>query len=399
MSERTLLLGCDLGNRHTQLAVYDKEKWEPVLVEKTDDNPEAYLDTSISLEGEEPLVDFLDKIRRGQEIDVNGKISQPVNVLAYFFRKTLALTRKQYPGETIRQLVVSVEGANRDFVQVIYDALEQLGIGRDRAAVIDRKQSFQYYVLCQKKELWVNDVGLFDYHEGRLTYCQMKVDRSKTPILVGVQEKDYSDALEVTTSSDGHRAAVLENVVYGAIHKQLLSTLFMSGEGFAGDWAEDVFRKLCMGRRLFRGGNLYVSGACYAARELAEKQRLSDYLLLDEEMIHAHVTVPVYGDAKEQEYVLAKAGTPWYLIDEEVELIPDDDEEIPIKINNVMEQREKVLMISLEPVMAKADRRCRISMRIRFASPQSCIVTLKDKGFGDLAPSTNRIWEKTFDIA
>lgn len=399
MSERTLLLGYDLGNCRTQLAVYDRSKIEPVLIGQTDDNPEALYDTVISLEGEKPLVDFVDKIRRGEEIVVGDKASQAVNVLAYYFRKTLALTRKQYPGETIQQLVVTVEGANREFVQVIYDALQQLGIGRDRAVVLDYKQSFQYYVLCQKKELWTNDVGLFDYHGGKLTYYQMKVDRSKIPILVGVQEKDYSDALTVSISSDEQRAAVFENVVYGAIHKQLLSTLYMTGEGFAGGWADDVFRKLCVGRRLFKGSNLYVSGACYAARELAEKQRLSDYLLLDEEMIQAHVMISVYGEAKEQELILAKAGTPWYLVDEEVELIPEGDIEVPLKVKNVLNQTEKQFMIQLEPVVAKVDKHCRISMRIRFASPKTCIVTLKDKGFGQLFPSSNRIWEKTFDIA
>ena len=73
---------------------------------------------------------------------MEGKKSDPVNVLAYYFRRTLAQTRKHYPSETIRQLVVTVEETSLSFVQLIYDALERLGIGRDRALVLGHKQSF-----------------------------------------------------------------------------------------------------------------------------------------------------------------------------------------------------------------------------------------------------------------
>lgn len=397
MSERTLLLGYDLGNTRTQLAVYDRDKREPVLIGTTEENPDGFHDTVILLDDEEPVINFVEKIQRGKEILVGEKKTQAENVLAYYFRKTLSLTRKQYPGETIRQLVVTVEGTNKEFVQAIYDALEQLGIYRDRVVVLDYKQSFLYYVLSQKKELWINDVGLFDYHENSLNYYQMKVERSKNPILVGVQQKDYSDALTISLGKEEQQGAVFENIIYGAIHKQLLSTLFMTGEGFLGDWADDIFKKLCVGRRLFKGSNLYVSGACYAAREFVE-HHLSDYLLLDEEMVTVQISVLVYSEAETKEIILVKAGTPWYLVDEEKLIIPDGDREISLCVKNVLNQTEKQFIIPLEPVLAKTEKLCRLNMRIRFASPKTCIVTLKDKGFGELFPSSNRIWEKKFDV-
>ena len=192
MSERTLLLGFDLGEEKSQMAVYDREKNIPVLIGQTEENPEGLIPTEIALSGEKPLRDFLVRIRRREDVVVDGKISKPLNMLSYFFRKTLSLTRKDYPGETIKQLVVTVRDVDREYMELIYAALEQLGIGRERAMVISHKQAFPYYVLNQKKELWMNDVGLFDYEGNTLTYYQMQVDRSKSPILVGVSERDYS---------------------------------------------------------------------------------------------------------------------------------------------------------------------------------------------------------------
>lgn len=398
MGERTLLLGYNLGDEKTQIAVYDKKTREPVLIGRTEENPDAFIDTEIVMEGREPLVGFVDKIRRGEEIVMDGRHSHPANVLAHFFRKTLSLTRQQYPGETIRQLVVTARNVTQEFAQIIYEALEKIGIGKERAFVAGYKQSFLYYVLYQKKDIWVHDVGLFDYYNRHLTYYQMHVDSAKKPKLVGVNEKDYSDAIEFPDSDDGYQASVIENIIYGAVHKQLLSTLFMTGDGFEGNWADAVFRKLCIGRRLFKGQNLYVSGACFAAREIAETPRLENYLLLDDEMIKNQVWIKAYADAGEQEIVLAKAGTPWYLVDEEVDIIPDGDNEILLMVRNVFHQGEKQFLLDLEPVLTRVDRHCRIGMRIRFSSPDTCVVTLKDKGFGEFFPTSHRIWEKSFKL-
>lgn len=397
MSERTLLLGYDLCDDKTQMAVYNQDRMEPELIGQTEDNPDALLDTVILLEDTEPLTDFLPRIRHGEEIVVNGKKSNPVNVLAYYFRKTLSMTRQKYPSETICQLVVTVPEQTPEFVALIYDALAVLGIGRERAMVISHKQSYLYYALYQKKELWVNDVGMFDYDGKNLCYYQMQVDRKRTPILVGVTEKDFSDAMEVVTD-EKHKGAVFENIVYGAIHKQILSALYMTGDGFEGGWADEVFRKLCVGRRLFKGRNLYVSGACYAAREAGGTARLSDFLLLDEDMISSHLLAMVYTEAKEQEIVLAKAGTPWYQVDRTLDLIPDGEDELSLIVRNIFTNEEKKFILELEPVSGKIDRKCRLGLHICFSDVHTCIVTLKDKGFGDLFPTSNRIWEKTITI-
>ena len=46
MSERTLLLGFDLGEEKSQMAVYDREKNIPVLIGQTEENPEGLIPVS-----------------------------------------------------------------------------------------------------------------------------------------------------------------------------------------------------------------------------------------------------------------------------------------------------------------------------------------------------------------
>ena len=153
-----------------------------------------------------------------------------------------------------------------------------------------------------------------------------------------------------------------------------------------------------MGRRLFKGRNLYVFGACYLAKEFGESKRLEDYLLLDEEMISSHLSIEVYADAKMQRINLARAGTPWYMVDQEISLIPAGDSEITLTVKNIFDQREKQFLLELDPVESRLNRHCRLGMRVRFESPKRCIVTLKDEGFGEIFPTSNRIWEKTVEL-
>lgn len=398
MSERTLLVGYNLCNKKTQIAVYNRKTREPELIGRTEENPDAMFDTAIEMDNGVRLDGFLPKIRRGEELLVGEETYSPVRILACYFRKTLSYTRQKYPSETIKQLVVTVPGQSPEFVQVVYEALASLGIERDRAAVISHKQSYLYFALYQKPELWVNDVGLFDYSGNRLMYYQMQVDRRRSPALAGVRERDYSDAIEIAEDDEVRKDTVFENVVLGAIHRQILSALYMTGDGFDGGWADEAFQRLCVGRRLFKGNNLYVSGACFAAREMGETARLSDYILLDEEMIPFHLSLMAYTDAKEQEYFLARAGTPWYQVDVQVDFIPDGDTELIIHAKNIFTKEEREFMIELDPVAGKVDRHCRLTVRVRFANVYTCIITVKDCGFGDLFPTSNRIWEKTIQF-
>lgn len=400
MGDRTLLLGLDLGDVKTQLAVYNREMREPELIGATEENPEALYDTVIEMEGMEPLIGFLPRIRNGEEIIVDGRVSEPVNILAYYLRRILAAARQKYPSEMIQQLVVTVADPSLSFVELIYNALQKLGIEKDRAIVIGHKQSYLYFVLYQKAELWVNDVGMFDYDGTHLHYYQMQLDRRKKPVPVRVMERDFTDAMTVAGEGDeSGPGAVFENIVYSAIHKQILSTLYMTGTGFEAEWTDDIFHKLCVGRRLFKGQNLYVSGACYAAKEQGGTSRLEDYLLMDEDMITSHLSMKVYKDAKMQDYILAKAGNPWYQIDSTIELVPDGENELNLTATNIFSQKERHFILDLEPVAGKTARQCRLALRVRFSDVNTCIVTIKDRGFGELFPTSNRIWEKTLKIS
>lgn len=396
--ERTLILGLDLCDETSQLAVYDRELMEPVLMGQSENNPDALIETGVSTsEDAPPIKGFLQNLRTGETVMDGDREVDATKVMAYFFRKTLSLTRMRYPNEKIKQLVITVPTMDKTFVDNLYEALSLIGLENDRVFIIDHKRSYMYYVLYQKKEIWTNDVGLFDYDGERLIYEQLKIDRAHHPALVGVTERDFTDVFKNDEDDPGDvdRSVLFENIVQSALRNQFISSLFMTGEGFETKWADDLFPRLAVGRRLFRGRNLYVSGAVYAAKEMGDKKRLEDYVMFAPDMVPARLSMQMYENGKFEEFVLAEAGKPWFEIDTEVDLIPDGDTEIVVDSKPVFDGDPEQFILDISPVVSRNDRMCRIGLRVRFEDAKTAVFTLRDKGFGEIRPGTNRVWEET----
>lgn len=146
MSERTLLLGFDLGEEKSQMAVYDRENEYTGAYRTNGRKSGRVIPTEIALSGEKPLRDFLVRIRRREDVVVDGKISKPLNMLSYFFRKTLPLREKIIMAKRLSSSLLSVRDVDREYMELIYAALESTWNGRERAMVISHKQAFP--VLC-----------------------------------------------------------------------------------------------------------------------------------------------------------------------------------------------------------------------------------------------------------
>ena len=400
--DRKLLVGVDLSNDFTQLSCYRRDidkvipagrlvgrereyecptvlSWQPVKKEWL-----FGTEALMAAEREEVYLfrDMLKQISEKNKVTAGDMELEPVDALVRFFVKLLSCLKEYFPSETIRKLVISVSDKTDYVIQL-------------------HQQSYMYYALSQKKELWLNDVALFEFGRDGLFYSQIHIDRRNIPYIVGVKKIDLSqnlnwDMMEHDSSFKMEYAFV--NLANTQMHKQMISTIYVTGEGFQGEWANTALSQLCTGRRVFRGGNLFTKGACIAAREFAGEGVMSDFLFLDQEMIHTGISLRVYKDAKMQELPLVRAGVPWKDVDVSVDFITDDEEELQLTIQNVLRRETTVHLLSLEGFDERPNKMTRFTLRLRFADASHCIVTLKDNGFGEYCPSSNRIWERYLSL-
>lgn len=417
--ERTLLVGIDIGERTTQINCFDFTSYEPVSIGRNIGGERKYeIPTALAvdtrkgewywadeeIEDPEHVIFFhylLADVMRGDTITVGEYSVESHQVLKRFLVKVLSILTEYYPKDKIRKLVITVADKKEKFVRMLQKIGEELNFPPGVLVVQNHRQSYMYYAISQPKELWVNNVGLFELDNGRLTYLQINIDRKTIPYIIGVTEKDLSDGIDW----EGLEKQGAEKISYAflnaantALHKQYVTTVYVTGKGFEKEWAGETLKELCTGRRVFSGQNLFTKGACYAARELSGQGKLTDCLFLDEDMIASNVSLRLYTDARMQDILVAKAGSVWNEVDTSVDVIPDDEEEIQITIQNILKHETRAHMLSLSGFSGRENKMTRFTIRIRFADSKTCIVTLKDNGFGEFCPSSNRVWERNIAI-
>ena len=180
---RQLLVGVDLGRDFAQISYYDKKIYEPVPVgipegeDRIYEIPFALLvnpntnewlwktKKNIELGGYTLIDNIFDKISGEEKFQAGSYIFRTKDVVKKFMIKLLSLLKEYFPNETILKLVITVPKREPAVVGMLKSVGVSLGIENDRMVVFGRKQSYMYYAVSQSKELWANNVGLFEYDD------------------------------------------------------------------------------------------------------------------------------------------------------------------------------------------------------------------------------------------
>lgn len=418
--ERTLLVGVDLCEDVSQITCFNAVTFESESIGVNGDIDKCMIPTVLFYKretgdwtyGEEAyqwnreqdgilVKGLLDKASRNDRVMIDGREYEPEFLIEKFLKRLLGLLKMEHPNNTIRSLVVTVREKNMLLIQRIYEALQNLGISKVRANVQSHEQCFVNYAMNQPKELRVSDMVLFDFDDVGLKYYQISVNRRTEPHTVLLKKRDFSEILPyqmlLDESNMENAAYLFESLAQNALHKQIVSTVYVTGKGFQGNWCKEVLKKLCLGRRVFAGQNLYAKGAGYAARESVGEGKLKEYLYLGEEMVPVNISMPLFANGVEQDCLLVEAGTAWYNAATTVSFIPDGEIEIELIFEHVTEQQAEHHFISLDGLW-NINRKTRVEMTIDFLDVNTCVVRVNDRGFGDMIPSSNRVWEKEIQI-
>ncbi len=418
-SPKKLIVGYDLCEDFTQISCFSYKTMEPIPISIREGEDCGMIPTVLGVKsetkqwmiGEEAIacaaggtgviVDhFLDKTLSEDEIEIYGQKFSAITLLEKYIRKTLTLVKNYFPTEQITRLVVTVRETDPTYVDKIYKALSLLGLNRDRAIVMNHAGVYLYYALCQDKSLWMNDVGLFDFSKEGLYFYQIHINRRSRPMIAGLIKKDYSDQLNIAMLKEKgiDPAYIFENTANNALYKQIISTIYFTGNGFMGNWAEAAIKNLCIGRRVFVGQNLYTKGACYAAKALSGDQDLDDFILLNDDMITSYVSVRVYCDTEFKDIPIAKAGENWYEVDGSIEVIPEENAELEVTVNNIMTRDINRILIPINQFPKRPDRLTRLIVNVVCKDKSSGIITITDLGFGELYPESGQTIEHMIEL-
>ena len=408
-----LIIGIDLGMDATQISVSSGGEPESISVSP---NKSMYQiptvlcvrnDTRDWIAGEDAIrlrnrdagifvSDILTKVETGETVDIFGTAYSGKALLERFVRKIFTAVRQRYLQDEVAEVVVTVKKMSDRLKAAIEEAFAAMGIDRKNVRVLSYMESFMYYAVSQKRELWVNDVSLFDFDEEGLGYYQLSTSRKALPVTVTVTGQDMSAEMNyqmLAGATEGRLSVPFRNITDRLLYRQIVSTIYFTGVGFDGSWADEVMKSLAPGRRVFKGQNLYSKGAAYAGM-ISRNPDYRDFLFLTEEQVRFSVSIRMFKDNHIGEFRLVEAGTPWNKVKAKTVGILDNTDEVFFTVYHTVRKETKHIVMNLKNIIKRENKTTRVLVSVHFLDRDTAVLTVRDLGFGEFFENTYRIWEK-----
>lgn len=397
-----LVIGLDLNDDYTRISCYDEEKsWTipTVICRKKQEEvwlagEDAY---ACTLVGEGVIVDKLLKmVRKDGTSTIGGIRYTGRELLNLFVRKMLEYPMKEFGENEVDQLVISLQQVDAKMTDTLMYCADFLSIPREKVHVISHMESFVYYVLSQKKDLWTNQVGLFDLSNQRLCYYEMKVQRGLRRNMVQADSENMEEAfnLDILDSPSGSRLAdrILCSCGERLLSKKLFSSIFLTGKGFdRTDWAGEFMKLVCHRKKVFAEPVLFARGAAYKGADCRQSATSYPYIFICEGRLKTEVSMRVMRGQKEGWLVLASYGDNWYESKSTMDFILDDQSEIEFTITPLDSKKKKLVRIPLTGFPKRPPRTTRIQMSLAFLDERTMVTVIRDKGFGELFPASDAV--------
>ena len=137
-------------------------------------------------------------VRKEGTSTIGGICYTGTDLLKIFLKKLLDCPFKEFHTDQVEQLVITMHGTDAKVTDCLMYCADYLNIPRDRV-----------HVISQRKELWSNQVGLFELSEDRLCYYEMKVQRGMRRNMVQAEAQNQEEAfdLDILDSPSGSKLA------------------------------------------------------------------------------------------------------------------------------------------------------------------------------------------------
>lgn len=248
---------------------------------------------------------------------IDGVRYEGLYLLKMFLKQVLAIPRQASGKEEIENLVITVPKLEVKLVDCLMYCADFLEIDRSRVHVISHAESFVYYGMSQKREVWSNQVGMFELSENGLHYYELRVQRGlrQMQVVADQEELEESFPLKCAGQRRGHpgwQTGFFPPVRNGCCRSACFQR-HLTGRGFAQtDWAADFSSRICKRRRVFAEMDVFTRGALIRSEDLCEAQSAYQFTCICEGRLKTTVSLKIQEREKEGQLVLASAGDSWY---------------------------------------------------------------------------------------
>lgn len=415
-----LILGIDICDDYSQISSYDPVKKDAVSATFELEGSAERIPTVIckkkgldewligeeayrnALLGSGTVIDSLIRlVINSNTATIEGVKYEAEELLQKYIEKIIGVATRANSNEEIDSIVFTVPEPMPKINDAIMKVASRLSIKREFVHIYSHTESFIYYILNQNREIWTNQVSLFDLRENGLFYYEFKAIRGRKPVIALANKEKLPEgfAVDVLDTPSGAKLgdSILSACANRVLKDKLVSTVLLTGRGFNyTDWSPTFFSIICNRRKVFKVNSIFADGAAIAAADLAREKSELPYMLVCEGRLPSTVTMQATVNGKKEQIVLASAGTSWYEASSSAQFILDDIAEIELTINSILNNKTRKVSVSLAELPARPNKTTKIELITSFTSENRMTIRVVDKGFGDLFPASDRVIREDF---
>lgn len=303
-------------------------------------------------------------------------------------------------GKLIKNVLVTLNEVTPEMIELITTAFTNLGYNANDIKIISHSESFVYYVLNQGKDIWINQVYFLNFDRNDFSCRKLNVIKGKQVHVADVTVEDLNDRMTYDSVKNNMDMAdeIVADYMEDQLKKNVVSGVFLSGEGFyAEGWAKTL-QTICRNRRVFKGNNLIVKGATYAAKEFFYMKTLKDYIISCKGRTRVRVTMSVKHKERDSMVTLSDIGDYWYQAKSKTECIMEEPTEAVFEIHNIMKHTTEEFRIDLTEFPKRPPKTTRISVDFKYLTENKFQITITDLGFGEFFKSSGMSVTKEIEI-
>ncbi|MEG1780164.1 MAG: DUF5716 family protein [Clostridium sp.] len=395
-----LVIGIDLCDSYTHISCMEPDRtWViPTVVCKNKKNDDWYVDEEAyahTLIGDGIMEDkLLSQTLKDGTATICGVKYEGLYLLKMFLEKALELPQRASADKKIAQLTIAIRNSDIKLMDGLLYCADYLNIPRKRVHIISHTESFIYYVMSQKREVWSNQVGMFDLSDDAMRYYELKVQRGAHKLQVAAEYENLDEGfhLDVLDSAAGAKLAdrILCSCADRILQKRLFSAIVLTGKGFENtDWAPEFMKQICSRRRVFTEKSLFAKGALFKANDYLQEKTSYPFACVCEGRLKNTISIKAFNRDKEGPLILAEAGDSWYEAKSTVDFILSGGKEVELTITPSDPKKKKIVKIELDNFPDRPERTTRIRLSIGFSDERTMVISIKDKGFGEIFPATD----------
>ncbi len=305
---------------------------------------------------------------------------------------------KEIRMEQVKEVIFTTDETTKKVRQGYIELAVRLGVPREKISIITQETAYLHYIYRQEEKIWDHRVLLFDYGRDKIICRKMEIMQRSIPMQIQLNEMDVSVPALFTGTLDS-RDDVFSKVIRKVIGKEAITSVFLTGSGFYGNWMKKSLKVLCSGRRVFLGENLYSNGACFFGAYKDKKREPGEEPIVKARDLVIHDIGVLSGDGDAEQFIaITECGKEWYNTRGKLEVILDHGNRIEFLFRNRFADEVQKEILEISSLPARPDKTTRLEIEIKFQGANQGQILVRDLGFGSIYPATNKVFMKQFTL-